>query len=148
MKKKSKIDAILTRIQDCLTPEEKPLLLCGTIHIHDSIQQYFSNQTWTTWTNESGETPSKTDLNNLAVCINSPWSQKHETYTISLNCKDAYTDIPEHTPLFQCAYTVIGYDGITSILYGYGASETEALENCMELFEYLQYTYNPEDESF
>lgn len=90
----------------------------------------------------------KEELNDLAVCLNSPWSQTNEKYVIKVNCKDAYTDIAEGDFAWKCEYLVHGYEYMTSSIIGYGHTENEALLNCMENMKYLQKTYNKEDESF
>lgn len=88
------------------------------------------------------------DLIEFAVCNNSPWSQTHETYTIKYNCKDSYTSKDEGEPNWKCEYKVIGYEGITSIVYGYGNTQQESLKNCMDMCDRLQKKYNKENESF
>ena len=88
------------------------------------------------------------DMEAYAVFLNSPWSQANEKYVIELNCKDAYTAMNESDPVFRCYYQVVGYEACLSTIYGYGNTEMEALENCMNNFKYIQEKYNPEDESF
>lgn len=87
------------------------------------------------------------DLEDLAVWINSPWSQIHEKYEIKLNCKDAYTEMDPNEPAWRCEYSITGYEGIQASVFGYGNTEVEALHDCVCLFKYLQKTYNPDDES-
>lgn len=88
------------------------------------------------------------DMEAYAVFLNSPWSQANEKYVIELNCKDAYTAMNESDPVFRCYYQVVGYEACLSTIYGYGNTEMEALENCINNFKYIQEKYNPEDESF
>lgn len=88
------------------------------------------------------------DMEAYAVFLNSPWSQSNEKYIIELNCKDAYTAMDENEPVFRCYYQVVGYEACLSTIYGYGNTEMEALENCINNFKYIQEKYNPEDESF
>lgn len=87
------------------------------------------------------------ELKEWAVWINSPWSQTQESYTISLNCKDSYTAMNPSDPIWKCVYEIIGYDGITSTVIGYGQTEEEALIRCKELFAYLQSNYKKENEA-
>lgn len=87
-------------------------------------------------------------LEEFAVCLNSPWGQSQEKYTIKYNCKDSYTEKDESEPDWKCEYKVIGYELITSEIYGYGNTPQEALENCINLFERLQKEFNKENESF
>lgn len=87
-------------------------------------------------------------LEQLAIWINSPWSQAHERYEISVNCKDAYTQMDESSPTWKCEYAIVGYDMNEALIYGYGNTEEEALSDCKKLFKWLQDEYNKENESF
>ena len=88
------------------------------------------------------------DMESWAVTLNSPWSITHEYYKIEINCKNAYTAMDENEPFWRCIYTVIGYDGISAEVIGYGNTEEEALRDCKELFKYIQKNFNKDDESF
>ena len=83
---------------------------------------------------------SEDELNNYAVWLNSPWRQKDESYIIQCNCKDAYTEMKP--PYMKCTYTIIGYDGISASVVGYGDTEELALKDCLDRFKYLQENYN------
>lgn len=50
-------------------------------------------------------------------------------------------------PIWKCVYEIIGYDGITSTVIGYGQTEEEALIRRKELFAYLQSNYKKENEA-
>lgn len=97
---------------------------------------------------ECTEVADSDDLNNWAVVINSPWSQKHLSYKIELNCESAYEEMDENEPKWRCIYSITGYDMIEAEVIGYGNTEEEALKDCKELFEYIQKTFNPDDGSF
>ena len=101
-----------------------------------------------TFYKDNDEELSEKDLEEWAVCVNSPWSQAHGTYEITLNCKDAYTKMDENEPTWKCEYYVTGYDGISASVFGYGYIEVEALKDCKLHFRMLQNKYNPEDECF
>lgn len=88
------------------------------------------------------------DLKNFTVCINSPWGQTDETYIIKYNCKDSYTEKDPNEPDWKCEYTVVGYEMITSILYGYGNTPQKALQHCIDIFQRLQREFNKENDSF
>lgn len=88
------------------------------------------------------------DLNVWAVCLNSPWSQMHEKWTVECNCENAYKPMDENKPTFRCHYEIIGYDGLTAIIIGYGETPSEALQECIAHFEFLQSNYNKENGSF
>ena len=90
---------------------------------------------------------SEEDLENWAVWLNSPWSQDHEKYIIELNCKDAYTPMDKNEPKWKCEYFIVGYDGISAAVFGYGNTETEALAECKKHFQMLQNKYNPKGDS-
>jgi len=96
---------------------------------------------------ENDEELTKEDMEEWAVWINSPWSQVHEKYEIQCNCKDAYTQMDENEPVWKCEYSIVGYDGISASVIGYGNTEFEALENCKDHFKMLQEKYNTENES-
>lgn len=61
--------------------------------------------------------------------------------------KDSYTAMKPSDPIWKCVYEIIGYDGITSTVIGYGQTEEEALIRCKELFAYLQSNYKKENEA-
>lgn len=84
-------------------------------------------------------------LNQWSIWINSPWSLTCEQYEIKYNCKN-YSDIPEGEPEWVCSYYVIGYDGITTMIRQYGNTPEESLEKTKAFFQYLQKSYNIEDE--
>lgn len=88
------------------------------------------------------------DLNKWAVCLNSLWSQSHEKWIVECNCVNAYTPMDENKPTFRCIYEVVGCDGITSGVIGYGNTQQEALQECIARFEYLQNEYNKENKNF
>lgn len=97
--------------------------------------------------NENDEELTKEDMEEWSVWINSPWSQAHEKYEIKCNCKDAYTQMNENDPVWKCEYSIVGYDGISASVIGYGNTEIESLENCKEHFQMLQKIYNTGNES-
>ncbi|MDD4089927.1 MAG: hypothetical protein PHP29_09585 [Tissierellia bacterium] len=96
----------------------------------------------------NGFTNTEEELKDLAVCINSPWSQTDEKYTITYNCKDSYTEKNPNEPNWKCEYEVIGYDMITTVIYGYGDTPQESLQNCIDLFNRLQKEYNKDNDAF
>lgn len=87
------------------------------------------------------------DLKEWALCLNSPWSQIHKSYTITCNCDSAYIHADFNKPLWRCEYTVMVYNEMTVSIFGYGDTETEALRNCKNLFKMLQNKYNATNES-
>jgi hypothetical protein len=121
--------------------------IAGTIDIFKDSAKYYTDD-FESFYKESDEALSNEDLVEWAVCINSPWSQADEKYVIELNCKNAYTPMDENEPIWRCEYYVVGYDCITTSVFGYGNTEAEALEACRKHFQLLQCKYNPEDESF
>ena len=87
------------------------------------------------------------DLEEWAVWLNSPWSQADEKYVITVNCKDAYTQMDESEYLWKCEYSIVGYECISASVFGYGNTEFEALKDCKNHFQMLQDKYNKENES-
>ena len=96
---------------------------------------------------ENNEELAKEDMEEWAIWLNSPWSQIHEKYEIKCNCKDAYTQMDEYELVWKCEYSVIGYDGISATVIGYGNTEVEALESCKNHFQMLQQKYNTGNKS-
>ena len=78
--------------------------------------------------------------------INSPWSYGCESYTVH-RVLASNGELDEKYE-WVCEYTVVGYDEITSTLYGYGHTKEEAIDRVDKLFDYLQNKYNPEKVSF
>lgn len=83
-----------------------------------------------------------------AVSLNSPWSQKDETWIVECNCVNAYFPMFKRDPVFRCCYEVVGCDMITSIVYGYGNTQQDALQECLEHFDFLQKEFNKADKSY
>lgn len=96
---------------------------------------------------ESLREASKEDLEDYAVCLNSPWSINDENYHVKFNVEDGYHE-PLEEALYKCGYKVVGYDRITSYIIGYGNTPNEVLLNCQKVFQDIQSKYNPEGESF
>lgn len=88
------------------------------------------------------------DLEGWAVSLNSPWSQEDEKWIIECNCVDAYIPMIKTEPTFRCIYEVVGYDGISSCVIGYGNTQQNSLQECVAHFEYLQNKYNKENKRF
>lgn len=118
-------------------------MLIGTLDVNiynEEIMNFYIDQN-NQFTNQ------KEDLEGFAALINSPWSQADKIYTIRYNCKDAYTPKEDNEPDWVCEYKVIGYEMITSVLYGYGNTQQEALKNCMDMFDRLQKEFNKDGAS-
>lgn len=96
---------------------------------------------------ENNEKITKKEVEEWAILLNSPWSQVHEKYEIKCNCKDAYTQIDENELAWKCEYYIVGYDGISASVIGYGNTEFDALKKCKDCFRMLQEKYNTENES-
>lgn len=111
-------------------------------------QENYYTEDFSAFYRESTEKLTKEDLKYWSIWLNSPWSQAHEKYIISLNCKDAYTEMDKEEPIWKCEYSVVGYDGICATVFGYGDTEDLALEKCKKHFQVLQELYNPNGESF
>lgn len=109
--------------------------------------RFYSSSDFSGFYNKEDERYTNKHVESLATFINSPWSQDDESYLIKVNCKDAYTEMNPEDPKWKCEYTIIGYDGITTIIFGYGNTEEEALADCKRLFKLLQKNYNKENVS-
>lgn len=101
----------------------------------DNNDQLFSEKTeWSektkTIVSSSVIETKKETLIDLATILESPWNQIHKRYNISINCKDAYTKVPEDEPLWRCEYSVTSMEYAASII-GYGRTENEALDDCI-----------------
>lgn len=118
----------------------------GSFLYHEEEKYY--TEDFATFYKENNEMLKGEDLEYWSVWLNSPWSQAHEKYIISCNCKDAYTEMDKEEPIWKCEYSVVGYDGISTTILGYGNTEIAALEECKMHFQILQELYNPNKESF
>ena len=70
--------------------------------------------------------------------------------SISFNVSLTLID-PNSNQMYEkwtCVYESVGYDGISSSVYGYGNTEEEALKSCKDHFKYLQENYNKGGNSF
>lgn len=100
------------------------------------------------YSDEAGTVPVPvSDLEIWAVLINSPWSQADERYEIKCNCINAYIPMDKEEPTWKCTYSIMGYDCLTAEVIGYGDTEEEALNDCKQLFVYLQEHYNADGEN-
>ena len=107
----------------------------------EDFKKFYKNQ-------EQKELLDQDDLEMWSEWLNSPWSQEFEKYITELNCIDSYTPMDENEPDYRTYYQVVGYEGITAIVYGYGNTPQESLQDCINHFEYLRKEYNKEDISY
>ena len=119
----------------------------GSVSKDNDIKFYQSQEFPPGFYNENEVQYPDKQLEDLALLINSPWSQADESYTIKINCKDRYTAMDHEDPKWKCEYKVVGYDAITAAIFGYGNTEEEALADCKRLFRLLQKNYNKENVS-
>lgn len=115
----------------------------GSICFDEEINYYTDD--FDKFYKENDKELTKKDMEEWAVWINSPWSQDHKGYEIKCNCKDAYTQIDRNELVWKCEYFIMGYDGVSASVIGYGNSAIEALENCKCYFLMLQEKYNPDN---
>ena len=121
----------------------------GVFNIHGHIYEFYTNDYKVFFHDEEGQrVVDIKQLQDWALIINSPWSQMNQQYNIRINCKDAYTAVPEDTLFWKCTYSVVGCDGILATVIGYGQNTKEAIDDCDKLFDFLQKKYNPENDSF
>lgn len=118
----------------------------GTFYFDEELIYYTDD--FINFYKDNDEKLTKEDLEEWAIWINSPWSQIHEEYEIKCNCKDAYTQISGNEPAWKCEYSIVGYDGISASVMGYGDAEINALESCKRHYQMLQEKYNTENISF
>lgn len=115
--------------------------LAGILYIDDEEEKYYTDD-FKIFQRDTDETVGKCDLQQWALCANSPWSQENIHYILSYNCEDG----KEIT--WKCEYSVASYDGIFASVFGYGNTEMEALEDCIKHFQALQSEYNVDNKSF
>ena len=113
----------------------------------NNTKECFYTDDFKTFYSKNDKELEESDLEFWAEWINSPWSQAHEFYKISINCKDAYTEMNKNDPKFKCEYIILGYEGVASCVIGYGNTEYKALSKCKKLFRYLQNNYNKNNKS-
>ena len=87
----------------------------------------------------------KEELEVWSTWLNSPWSQTYEKYITEINCRDEYTKLIKDDPIYRTYYQVVGYEYVTAIVYGYGNTPQESLQDCINNFNYLQKKYNKEN---
>ena len=72
----------------------------------NNTKEYFNTDDFKTFYSKNDKELEESDLEFWAEWINSPWSQAHEFYKISINCKDAYTEMNKNDPKFKCEYII------------------------------------------
>lgn len=82
------------------------------------------------------------ELEQWSIWLKSSWIKDDEIYVTEFNKSSK-----ENEQKYRTYYQVIGYEGITAVVYGYGNTPQESLQDCMNHFEYLQKEYNKENES-
>ena len=87
----------------------------------------------------------KEELEEWSTWLNSPWLQSYKKYITEINCRDGYTKLIKEDPIYRTYYQVVGYEYVTAIVYGYGNTPQESVQDCINHFEYLQKTYNKEN---
>ena len=118
----------------------------GEITLFDErLNEIFTND-FKSFVNADNEEVNKEDLQEWAEWLNSPWTYSTKSYTIMHNCNHGVTRPDEEYP-WLCEYTAVGYEGVTTSIFGYGDSEITALENCIKNFELIQAKYNPDNVS-
>lgn len=88
------------------------------------------------------------DLKEWSIWLNSPWSQTNKSWIIKYNCESTYKTMSKNNPIFKCEYEIVGYDGISAGIRGYGNTQQEALQGCINHFNFLQSKYNKDNVSF
>lgn len=104
----------------------------------EDFKKFYKNQ-------EKKELLDQEDLKMWSEWLNSPWSQEFEKYITELNCIDSYTPMDENESDYRTYYQVVGYEYVAAIVYGYGNTPQESVQDCINHFEYLQKTYNKEN---
>lgn len=72
-------------------------------------------------------------MKEFSIWLNSPWWEEN----IYINTTQIETDT------WECEYMVIGYDGITSILYFKSNTAESAISGCKTLLNSIQQKFNP-----
>lgn len=80
------------------------------------------------------------ELEEWSKWLNSPWLEECEKYVTETNSRDDNTNA-----IYQTYYQVIGYESTSAIVYGYGNTPQESLQDCINNFNYLQEKYNKEN---
>lgn len=120
--------------------------LVGEVNVWGVIDNYFTKDNKNFFFDDKGQKPlNKEDLENWALVLNSPWSGNNLKYETKMNPN---YEIDGEDKTWKTTYSIVGYDSIRAEVIGYGKDEKESLENCINLFKYLQETYNKDDECF
>lgn len=96
---------------------------------------------------KEGDLSEKENVAEWAIFLNSPWSVDSEYYRIIRNHRADSETVDSSIPEWVCKNIVIAYDCITAVVYGYGKSKREALEDCERNFNWVQMMFNPEKDS-
>ena len=70
----------------------------------NNTKECFYTDDFKTFYSKNDKELEESDLEFWAEWINSPWSQAHEFYKISINCKDAYTEMNKNDPKLEDIY--------------------------------------------
>ena len=110
--------------------------LVGILLFGDSQINYYSENHHTFFTDDRRRNlMSEEYLRELALWVNSPQNQESQHYTIDSKEKGQWV----------CKYSVESIGSVKTMIYGYGASETDALIHCRSTLAYLQERYNVEN---
>lgn len=107
----------------------------GSFCSFDEEEDYYTDD-FMTFYKENDEILNNDSLEHWIVWLNSPWSSTSKNYKIK--------HMNQNEPTWECEYLVVAYDGIQVSIFGYGNTETEALENCIAHFRMMQDKYNIE----
>ena len=112
--------------------------LAGVLLFGDSQIKYYSENHHTFFTdNRRRNLMGEEYLRELALWVNSPQNQESQGYTIVRNAQGSWV----------CKYSVESVGSVKTVLYGYGASEMDALNQCRSILTYLQEKYNAENDA-
>lgn len=120
--------------------------LVGEVDFWGNVDNYFTKDNKNFFFDDKGEKSlDKEELEVWALVINSEWSSNNLKYETKMNPN---YEIEGEDKTWKTTYSIVGYDSIRAEVIGYGKDEKESLKNCINLFKYLQETYNKDDECF
>lgn len=122
------------------------LLYVGALGLGFTDPDLYYTKDYSKFYNEKGKEWEPEDLEQHAIWLDDPWSQDHESWTIKVNCSDAYTKMDPNDPKFYCEYSCMCTEGIEASFRGYGDTQQEALDKCETLMKAFKDKYLPKKE--
>ena len=77
------------------------------------------------------------DVRNLAQLLENPWDDGEINYIITIDTESSILTIDNDKPKWKCEYYAASYDFVEVSVFGYGNTQNDALNDCMETMKYI-----------